>query len=52
MDEWDELLIRLGIEDVDVVVLPPSEPDFKFEYAMESVSESNSTFKNISSNVD
>lgn len=52
MDEWDELLIQLGIEDVEIVVLPQSEPDFKFEYAHESVSESNTIFKNISSNID
>lgn len=48
MDEWDEILAQLDLENVEIMMLPDNEPDFKFEYAHESISEKGSSFKNIS----
>lgn len=39
MDEWDEILAQLDLENVEIMMLPDNEPDFKFEYAHESISE-------------
>lgn len=46
--------VEQEIESFNVIVLPPNEPDFKFEYALEaaSLSANNTAFRPINGDVD
>lgn len=43
--EWSDVI-------VSVTQLPTTEPDFKWEYAMESLSEEKTLFRPVSNNID
>lgn len=39
-------------EEVEIQIIPPNNPDFKFEYAFESITVKSSLYREISNNID
>jgi len=55
-DEYSKYrkIVEEQIKEFNIIVLPPNEPDFKFEYAMEaaSLASNNTSFRLINGDVD
>lgn len=39
-------------EEIKIQIIPPNNPDFKFEYAFESITMKNSHYREVSNNID
>ena len=50
-EDYSELVMKWE-EDSEIVFLPENNPDFKFEYAFESITVKNTLYREISNEID